>query len=60
MSTDNMSIDPNEVIQDLLNQVNRLTADNTLLHVALRQSQGSAEPVPVITDSKVDMPDQTK
>jgi len=55
-----MSIDPNEVIQDLLNQVNRLTADNTLLRVALRQSQGSAEPVPMITDSKVDMPDQTK
>ena len=60
MSTDNMSIDPNEVIQDLLNQVNRLTADNTLLRVALRQSQGSAERVPMITDSNVDMPDQTK
>jgi len=60
MSTENMSIDPNEVIQDLISQVSRLTADNTLLRVALRQAQGASEPVPTITDSKVDLPDQTK
>lgn len=59
-----MNIDPNLVIQDLLSQVQKLTADNTLLRVALQQStadQGgpvNAAAAPEL--DKADGPEQTK
>lgn len=57
-----MNIDPNMVINDLLSQIQKLTADNTLLRVALQQHQAQhshGEPAE-ITDNKADLPDQTK
>lgn len=66
MSDTGINIDPNLVIQDLLQQVNRLTADNTVLRAALQQAQQErqdAVPQTAVVDAgldKADGPDQTK
>ena len=39
MSDTNLSINPNEVIEDLLNQIKQLTADNAVLRAGMKQLQ---------------------
>jgi len=64
MSDTGINIDPNIVIQDLLQQVNKLTADNTVLRAALQQVQQNAEAHTHVeaapSQDKSDVPDQTK
>lgn len=64
MSDTGLNIDPNIVIQDLLQQVNKLTADNTVLRAALQQVQQNADTHThaevVEAQDKSDVPDQTK
>lgn len=63
MSDQGVNIDPNLVINDLLNQIQKLTADNTLLRVALQQYQShthSHAPEVAAPQDKSDAPDQTK
>ena len=64
MSDTGLNIDPNIVIQDLLQQVNKLNADNTVLRAALQQVQQNADnhthAEVVEAQDKSDVPDQTK
>ena len=39
MSDTNLNINPNEVIDDLLNQIKKLTADNAVLRAGMKQLQ---------------------
>tara|TARA_B100000287_G_scaffold15952_1_gene16128 strand:- start:23120 stop:23311 length:192 start_codon:yes stop_codon:yes gene_type:complete len=39
MSDTNLNINPNEVIEDLLNQIKQLTADNSMLRAGMKQLQ---------------------
>tara|TARA_R100000742_G_C4271646_1_gene90626 strand:+ start:460 stop:654 length:195 start_codon:yes stop_codon:yes gene_type:complete len=39
MSDTNLNINPNEVIDDLLNQIKQLTADNSMLRAGMKQLQ---------------------
>jgi len=39
MSDTNLNINPNEIIDDLLNQIKQLTADNAVLRAGMKQLQ---------------------
>jgi len=41
MSDTNLNINPNEVIDDLLNQIKQLTADNAVLRAGMKQLQAT-------------------